>query len=86
MGSSLALRLMLTVSIVSASYSFGWQHQYPHLRFHKSQETLEKIQKQSDGVIYWKIANGRSPMPGYGSLTPTQRWDLVNYVRTLKKN
>jgi mono/diheme cytochrome c family protein len=48
--------------------------------------TSEKIQKQSDGVIYWKIANGRSPMPGYGSLTPTQRWDLVNYVRTLKKN
>ncbi len=44
----------------------------------------EKIQKQSDGVIYWKIANGRSPMPGYSALTPEQRWGLVNYVRTLK--
>ena len=44
----------------------------------------EKIQKQSDGVIYWKIANGRSPMPGYAALTPAQRWSLVNYVRTLK--
>jgi len=44
----------------------------------------EKIQKQSDGVIYWKIANGRSPMPGYGSFTAEQRWSLVNYVRTLK--
>jgi mono/diheme cytochrome c family protein len=43
-----------------------------------------KIQKQSDGALYWKLSNGRSPMPGYGSLTAVQRWDLVNYVRTLK--
>jgi len=45
----------------------------------------EKIQKQSDGAIFWKITNGRPPMASYAkSLTPYTRWELVNYIRTLK--
>lgn len=47
--------------------------------------TLPEIQKQSDGALYWKITEGRSPMAGYkDALTETNRWQLVNYIRTLK--
>jgi mono/diheme cytochrome c family protein len=42
------------------------------------------VQKQSDGELFWKIANGRPPMPAYNSmLTINQGWDLVNYIRSL---
>jgi len=44
-----------------------------------------KTQKQSDGAIFWKMTNGRPPMASYSkSLTPYARWELVNYIRTLK--
>jgi len=44
------------------------------------------IQNQSDGAIYWKLTEGRAPMAGYKDiLKDDQRWQLVNYIRTLKK-
>jgi mono/diheme cytochrome c family protein len=47
----------------------------------------DKCQKQSDGVLFWKITNGRSPMPAYASiLKKNERWALVNYIRTLSKS
>ena len=46
---------------------------------------VESFQNQTDGAIYWKITNGRPPMAPYQhSLTDEQRWELVNYLRTLK--
>lgn len=48
--------------------------------------TIEKIQSQTDGALFWKLSEGRPPMAAYkGSLTSTQRWQLVNYLRTFKK-
>jgi mono/diheme cytochrome c family protein len=45
------------------------------------------VQKQTDGAIYWMITEGRNPMPTYKTLlTDNQRWELVNYIRTLAKN
>jgi len=45
-----------------------------------------KIQADSDGAIFWKMTNGRPPMASYkASLSDTQRWQLVNYIRTFKK-
>jgi len=47
--------------------------------------TLAKVQSQSDGEIFWKITNGRNDMIKWGPiLSEDQRWDVVNYVRTLK--
>ena len=44
----------------------------------------DEIQGQTDGAIYWKIAEGRAPMAAYkGALTEEQRWRLVNYIRQL---
>jgi mono/diheme cytochrome c family protein len=46
----------------------------------------EKFQSQTDGAIYWKLSEGRPPMAGYKTmLKENQRWQLVNYLRTLKK-
>ena len=45
--------------------------------------TLPKTQEQSDGVLFWKMSEGRTPMASYKTaLTETQRWQLVNYLRT----
>jgi len=42
------------------------------------------VQAQSDGAIYWKIEVGNPPMPSYKqTLSATQIWQLVNYIRTL---
>jgi len=44
------------------------------------------VQNQSDGAIYWKITNGNPPMASYKeTLTEEQRWQLVNYIRELKR-
>ena len=46
-----------------------------------------KVQSQTDGAIFWKITNGRGAMASYKTtLTETQRWQLVNYIRTLAKS
>jgi mono/diheme cytochrome c family protein len=39
---------------------------------------------ESDGALFWKISEGRSPMVSWkGSLSETQRWELVNYIKSL---
>lgn len=49
--------------------------------------TTEIIQGQTDGAIFWKLTNGKAPMAAYKEiLTETQRWELVNYIRTFKKD
>lgn len=48
--------------------------------------TSSKVQEQSDGAIFWKITNGNAPMPSFKyALSKTQRWALVDYIRTLAK-
>src|ERR1700720_855794 len=38
---------------------------------------------ETDGALFWKISEGRSPMVSWrGSLSETQRWELVNYIKT----
>ncbi len=48
--------------------------------------TSDAVQKQSDGALFWMITTGRNAMPPYkGALTETQRWQLIDYIRTLAK-
>jgi len=45
------------------------------------------VQKQKDGALFWIITMGNNPMPSYSKvLTDTQRWELVDYIRTLAKS
>ena len=47
--------------------------------------TSDIVQNQSDGELYWKISEGRRPMPlAKRTLTDDQRWDVINYIRSLK--
>jgi mono/diheme cytochrome c family protein len=48
--------------------------------------TTAEFQAQTDGAIFWKIRTGRSPMASYESSIPeNKRWEIINYIRTLKK-
>ncbi|MBS1503491.1 MAG: cytochrome c, partial [Bacteroidetes bacterium] len=45
------------------------------------------VQNESDGALFWKLSEGRNPMPSYKKiLTDKQRWELVNYIRTLSRS
>ena len=43
------------------------------------------VQIQSDGELFWKLSNGKGMMVPYKhSLNEEMRWQLINYIRTLK--
>lgn len=43
------------------------------------------IRGQSDGALFWKITEGKKPMPSFETdLTPDQIWQVIDYIRTLK--
>jgi mono/diheme cytochrome c family protein len=39
----------------------------------------------SDGYIFGIIRNGRGLMPPYNRIEEGERWDLINYLRTLQR-
>jgi mono/diheme cytochrome c family protein len=44
------------------------------------------VQNESDGSLFWKMSEGKTPMPAYGKVfTDQQRWELVCYIRSLAK-
>jgi len=44
------------------------------------------MSEHTDGELYWQITHGRPPMPGFESkLTDQERWELVDYIRSLAK-
>jgi len=48
--------------------------------------TSADVQKQTDGEIFWKISEGRGPMPPWKTiLSENDRWVMVHFVRTFKK-
>ena len=45
-----------------------------------------EYQKETDGTIFYQIKFGRDEMPKYDKkLEDTEMWDIVNFIRTLKK-
>lgn len=39
---------------------------------------------QSDGELFWKVTEGKKPMPGFAAkLSETDRWNVVNSMRAL---
>jgi mono/diheme cytochrome c family protein len=47
--------------------------------------TSARVQAMTDGELFWKISNGRGAMPPWKHLPEKDRWEIVNYIRTLKK-
>jgi mono/diheme cytochrome c family protein len=47
--------------------------------------TSKKVQDETDGELFWKISNGRGPMPPWKHLPESERWALIHFIRSLKK-
>ncbi len=49
--------------------------------------TKASFQSQSDGSIFYKVSEGREDMPSFKKKLPDAEdvWNLVNFMRTLKK-
>ena len=48
--------------------------------------TNADVQAQTDGALFWKLTEGRPPMASYKTALPEKkRWELINYIRTLKQ-
>ncbi|MHB1861530.1 MAG: c-type cytochrome [Gemmatimonadaceae bacterium] len=57
------------------------------LPVHPADLTSDRVQSQTDGALFWKITEGRGPMPSARStLTPAGRWAVIDYIRSLKAN
>lgn len=47
----------------------------------------KRMTPQSDGELFWKISEGKKPMPAFKKrLTAEERWQLVLFVRSLSPN
>ena len=56
------------------------------LNIHPAKLSDPKLAMESDGSLFWKITTGKKPMPAFGKrISETDRWNLVNYIRTLPK-
>ncbi|MEI6898532.1 MAG: cytochrome c [Bacteroidota bacterium] len=43
----------------------------------------DKFQKQTDGELFWKITNGKIPMPEFRNiLSENERWSVIGYFRS----
>lgn len=41
-----------------------------------------KVWSQTDGALFWKLTEGKKPMPAYDTLlSEEQRWQVINYSR-----
>jgi len=58
----------------------------PGLSKPPADHTSDFVQKQTDGALFWIISEGNNPMPTYKTtLSESQRWQVVNFIRTLAK-
>ena len=56
------------------------------LGIHPAKLSDPVIQGETDGALFWKITVGKKPMPNYGSrLSPADRWNVINYLRSLAR-
>tara|TARA_Y100001960_G_C14599153_1_gene789746 strand:- start:31 stop:732 length:702 start_codon:yes stop_codon:yes gene_type:complete len=45
-----------------------------------------KADSAADSYLFWILENGKSDMPPWGLiLSENERWDLINYIKTIKK-
>jgi mono/diheme cytochrome c family protein len=54
------------------------------LGIHPAKLSDPAMREETDGELFWKITVGKKPMPNYRTrLSPTDRWNVINYLRTL---
>jgi mono/diheme cytochrome c family protein len=56
------------------------------LGIHPAKFSDPRLAEETDGALFWKITSGKKPMPDYGRrLSPTDRWNVIIYLRTLAR-
>jgi mono/diheme cytochrome c family protein len=56
------------------------------LGIHPAKLSDPAMREETDGALFWKITVGKKPMPNYGTrLSPSDRWNVINYLRSLTK-
>jgi mono/diheme cytochrome c family protein len=56
------------------------------LGIHPAKLSDAAVQQQTDGELFWKVTVGKKPMPNYRTrLSPADRWNVINYLRTLAR-
>jgi mono/diheme cytochrome c family protein len=56
------------------------------LGIHPAKLSDPAMREETDGELFWKITVGKKPMANYRTrLSPTDRWNVINYLRTLAK-
>jgi mono/diheme cytochrome c family protein len=56
------------------------------LGIHPAKLSDPAIREETDGELFWKITVGKKPMPNYGTrLSSTDRWNVINYLRSLAR-
>ncbi len=66
-----------------SGYGYGTVGQY--LIPHPPDLAAPLVQNITDGAIFWHITMGQGKMPGFRHwTTPSERWAMVSYVRSLK--
>ena len=59
----------------------------PGLNPKPADHTSAGVQSETDGSLFWKVSNGHNPMPSYKKIfSDQQRWELINFIRTLAKH
>jgi mono/diheme cytochrome c family protein len=62
----------------------GDGHDAVDLGIHPAKFSDPKLRGEPDGALFWKITVGKKPMPDYGNrLSKTDRWNVINFMRTL---
>ncbi|HET7115967.1 MAG TPA: cytochrome c [Hanamia sp.] len=59
----------------------------PQLKTEPGDFSLPSFQSQTDGEMFYRLSEGRDDMPSFKKKIPDEedRWNLVNFMRTLKK-
>jgi len=56
------------------------------LGIHPAKLSDAVVREETDGELFYKITVGKKPMPNYGTrLSSTDRWNVINYLRTLAR-
>jgi mono/diheme cytochrome c family protein len=56
------------------------------LGIHPAKLSDPAVREETDGALFWKITVGKKPMPNYGTrLSPSDRWNVINYFRSLAR-
>jgi mono/diheme cytochrome c family protein len=56
------------------------------LGIHPAKLSDPAVRQETDGALFWKITVGKKPMPNYGTrLSPSDRWNVINYLRSLAR-